>query len=467
MKKIIPVAEYMLLVLATVFLFLIHEQESQTYKDMMFYIALCFIVVLLILLRGVSINTRNIVWAIICVAAVIIYIKYKNINAAYYGEVYHKVVRIRIALHGALAFFIPDLIIHRPKNIREKLTNPLMWLLVLTSLIFLIHEKAVIPILCPLFIFYFTDISREKWVELTDCLVLALYSTFALLFTRSMIFAPDKYEVDGRYAGTFLLNSKAGELCGIALICLLYFFVRWLYSENRKKRMLLVLVPFLLYALYANYIVGGRSALLGVVFAIVCVFVFLHGKGLKSTLIRGGIIGIVAIVSIVGLFALSKYLRVGIESGRLENVSYLGEHIAAMTIEDASKGSFAPGSLANALDFLSSGRLSIWKESAENVILWGSKEGARLDTHNTYVFWYVKYGLICGVALSLWFLWTVIKSLKETVRKNNYIILPLLWNVFIMGFIFTSNEYLESIGIMIFMIMQYPLLNYYNCKEKD
>ena len=470
MKKITAVIEYGLLFVMLLFLFLIHERVSQVEKDLMFYMALVVLAILALFLRKISLKSKvNIISFIVCAAIVVAYIAIKKVNATYYGEIYHKVLRLKIVLYGISVFAIPDMILRKPENIKLRLKNPMFWVAVAASVVFCVINKTLIPIICPAIIFFWTDISREKWVELTDCLTLAMYSVFGLLFTRSLIIAPHVADEDGRYIGTFLNTSKIGEICGLALICVLYFAVRSIFAKRKVWQILLVLIPFAIYPIIGLRMIEGRTAALGVILACVSVFLFLHGKGVRSTLIRFAVLMGVAGVTFFSVFLLANYLNKGIESGKIDesNLSYLTSHIALMGVRDESRGVYEANSLLNSLDYFSSGRLSLWRECAEDIITWGRVPDAKLYTHNTYLFWYVGYGYIGGLIISIWFIASCIAIIVKAKDRNPEMIMPVLWGAFMVGFLLASNEYLESIGMMVFVLLQYPLLTYRKSLKGD
>ena len=463
MKRIATIIEYGLLFVMLLFLFLIHERVSQVEKDLMFYMALVVLAVLTFYLRKISLKSKaNIISIIVCTAVVISFIAFKKINATYYGEIYHKVLRLKIALYGMTAFAIPDMIKRRPAYLKQRLNNPLLWIALAASAVFCLINKEIIPIICPVIIFFWTDISSEKWVELIDCLTLAMYSVFVLLFTRSLVLAPDVVDVDGRYLGTFLNTSKIGEICGLALICVLYFAVRSIYAKKSVLRTILVLTPVAIYPLIGLCMIEGRTAALGVILACVSIFLFLHGRGKKHTFIRFAILAGITIIVSVSVLVLAKYLANGIETGKIDedSLSYLNSHIAAMAVRDESRGAYEANSLLNSLDFFSSGRLTLWRECVGDIILWGRIPEAKLYTHSTYLFWYVGYGYIGGLIISIWFVATCVAIIVKAKDRNHEMIMPVLWGAFLVGFLFASNEYLESIGVMVFVLLQYPLLAY-------
>ncbi len=453
--------EYVILAFTCLFLYLIHEQKDQTGKDLLLYLALLFLTFLIIFLRGISFrNLKIIIWFAVCCAVVFLYIRIRGIDAAHYGEVYSKVVWLKISLVGAFAFMLPDMIVRRPKLISIKYKSPALWLFVAAAVVCLQINRSYVIMILPMLSFLYTDIDKERWTELMDCLVLSLLTVFLVLFTRSLILKPNLYGTDGRYAGTFLNNSKIGELCGIALICLLYIFIRWFRSEPRNK---LFIVPFIIiagYVAYATHIVAGRAGELGVLLAIVCAFVFLNKKeDRKATKKRLIILLCLVILSVLSLVVMANVLATVVSKEIIEGdrLSYFMSHVLAMT-EKESRGTYEPGTILDALDHLSSGRLTLWHECAKDIIWWGRVPEARLWTHSTYLYWFVGYGILGGIIIVAWFVSVIAVSIVETVKRNKAVSFTLIWVAFIAGFIFASNEYFDSIGVVILILLQYPLL---------
>lgn len=407
-----------------------------------------------------NINFKDIkawIFVILSGIALCIFWKYKNINADFYGEIYSVVVRQNHVIYAFSIGLLLDLLRHRPVHLKYQIKTPLFWLYILFTAIGCYFANAdIIPLLTPIYALILTDIDSDKWVELTEGFGVAYYLVFAYMFTRSLILEPDNF-VSGRYVGVFLNTSTTGATCGIAVLIGLGFFIRWLRSERNIKR-LIVLCVFWAYPILATLMVNSRTIVMAIALAILTSFIFLHGKeeGVTKKRIFIGLIilGIVIITFLITAFTLAylvKHKYVG-----LLDLPYGLAHVAEFGYV---KEGYFDIPILNKINRLTSERVRYWAELMGQIKLKGQVD-ALLYTHNLYLCYLIKYGLIGGLLMTAWGILYVISSMVRALDKNPAMILPLLYGVFAGFSELSMNGYWNLPLGMFWLILQYPIMTY-------
>lgn len=454
----------------------VHERFYQTGKDICFYSAAIALTVILVLVNGIHIKKPLVIaWFVVCVAFVVAYVLIKNVRPSTYGAVYFKVVILRVALWAAVAFALPIISISRDfiGNVKRLIKAPFFWITAIVFGTVVVLEREYIPFICPLVLLLFIRVNSEKLTEFFDSFSLSYFLAFFVKFTKSLVVKPFEYDTTGRYIGLFLNNSKLGALCGVAIVCVLYFAVRiWWTRKDVKPRVwkLVVLALMFVYASVAFVMVRGRAGELGLVLAVFAMIIFLHGSEKKhTTIIRFGIMFGVAIIILAAGIITANVLQSKIQSGNLkyEDLSYTMAHLAGFADKEESVGLFKAGTLANALDALSAQRLSTWKELGSQIIPVGHIQDVDTATHSTYVYWLVEYGLYPGLAVIVWFLAFIVFAGILATRRERAAIMPILWVCFYAGAFLTSNEYWNAPGGFMLLVFAYPLIRCFKGKTEN
>ncbi len=457
----------------TFFLIKVNESQYQVEKDYCFYIAAIAFIISFLILAGVNLKDRlTFDFLLVGVAGFVLYKVLKNIGPETYGEFFYKVVLAHAMMWIVFGFAIFAIIRNNGiKCIVDAIKTPFFWLSFVLAVVWVIINKSFSPLICPIALIYMLSIDRKKWIQFTDTFVASFYISFAVLFIRSLFYMPNGYDESGRYIGLFLNNSKLGALCSMAIICSIYFYIRTIHSSIIRKYKIINYVSIffmLVFATYAFLIVRGRTGELGLVLGIIAAIVFLHRKEKKrETLIRFGIMLIVSIVVLLSGVLLANVLQSKIKKGEIEatDLSYTMAHIAAFANKDSTRGLFEANTLANSLDELSAQRLSTWKELGTQIIPFGHIEEPDTATHSTYLFWLVQYGMYPGMYVIVWFISFIAISIILVIKKEKTVYLSLLWVCFYAGVFLTSNEYWNSVGAFMLLVLSYPLLYFW--KRKD
>lgn len=460
MKKVLAIALRIILFAATSYcLIMMYEQEFQVPRFKYFNFAIIFILILELSLLRINIkNYRTWLWALLCALGCALVIYKLGYVPSNYGEDYSLVLRCQTYSFGLFAFAIPYIIKDHLKGLKNKIKFPLFWLSILTTVIFMIFDDGVYGFALAFAIMLCIELDESKTVEIMKCAAVGYFLAFAGLFTYSLIVAPTKY-LDGRYVGIFFYTAKLGEMCAFAFLGSLYFLIEWLDKKKGKLEIVAIILA-MLYSLYATYIVAGRSAELGILIAILAVFFLISKKGKKNIGIKVAIAAGVLFVVVAGLLIYATIMLKKIRTGEINysDMSYFSTHLVGLFDNVKSRGEFEAGTLANGLDIMLSGRLSIWKRSIAQILPWGNSPEAFYITHNTFIYWFVRYGFICAVVLVLWFFDYIVTAGKKVVTERSIALLPLLCSTFLFGLMMGTNEYICGEGLVIMMMLQFPLL---------
>ncbi len=441
----------------------VHEQFYQTEKDIFSYLAFLFAMLIIGLAGGINLR-KWYIWVemLACVVGTIAYLFIKNIRPSTYGESYFKVVALKVVLWAVFAFLVVNLINKGTlAHIKSCVRVPFFWVTLLVCAVVAVFEHDPIPAVCPIVVFLLSDISEERWTEVCDCFALSYGLGFAAFFTRSLILAPTVDDGSGRYMGVFLNNSKLGALCGVAMVCFGYLFLRLMRQAKRSVIKILPICLLFVYATVAFLMVKGRAGELGLVLAVMTGFMFLHKSTKKHATAKRVmvVLGCACAVLVAGVI-MAHVLQQKVVRGEMkyDDMSYSLAHIVAAVEKDRSGGDFEANSLLNALDILSAQRLTTWKQLGVQIIPFGHVEGVDTATHSTYLYWMVKYGLIPGIAVILWFIYYYLQAAVRTVKGSKSAVFPLLWCGFYAGVFLTSNEYWGAPGAFMMLFMAGTLI---------
>lgn len=440
-------------------LIMMYEQEFQVPRFKFFNFAIILILIIEISLLKINVkNYKTWLWTLLCALGCALVIYKLGYVPSNYGEDYSLVLRCQTYSFGLFIFAIPYIIKGHLQGLKNKIKSPLFWLSILATVIFMIFDDGVYGFALAFALMLCIELDESKTVEIMKCAAVGYYLAFAGLFTYSLIVAPTKY-LDGRYVGIFFYTAKIGEMCAFAFLGCLYFLIEWLNSKKRKIEIVLISVA-MVYSLYATYIVAGRSAELGILIAIITVFFLLTKKDKKKFRIRIALAVGVLIVAVAGLSLYAVFMLKRIRTGELtySDMSYFSTHLVGLLDNVDSRGEFEAGTLANGLDIMLSGRLSIWKRSIAQIQPWGNSPEAFYITHNTFIYWFVRYGFTCAAVLVMWFFDYIVAAGKKVVTERSITLLPLLCSTFLFGLMMGTNEYICGEGLVIMMMLQFPLL---------
>lgn len=340
------------------------------------------------------------------------------------------------------------------------------------GLTLILGQEYVISALVPLFVWYSTPMTREKWNDFLMKFSLSTYIVFVFIMTRSLLFFHNVE--DGRYVGLFVFPAAAGVLISLAFFAALYIS-RYLVSKISSKwvkRILTVLI--FVYPAIAMILTMNRAALLGLLLAVICGWIFISPKDRSKRALKRGLIVIVAtlFIVVVGVVAIKMFQKTDLT--HIQEMAEEGESWGTYIFDRVSKtlspksrtGLFKGGTIINAIDALSSTRISIWYLGIKNVRLFGNSDltvtlpngDFVAHVHNTFLDWLLRLGIVGGGFLILWFVSLMVVSVKKLFDFDDTVLFTFLWAVFCLGFFFMERELWTDFSPFMLLILQYPLL---------
>lgn len=435
-------------------IFHVPEEAYEVPRYYWLYLATIAVLVYIAYIRKIKItDIKAWLYLLVCAGVLLAVWRIKGINPANYGEEYSTVLRLRHICYGLFIGLMLDLFRHKPFHLRQAVKKPLLWIYVAFTLVGSIAStEDIIPLIIPVYALLLTEINSEKWTELMDCFAVGYYLVYFKMFTGSLLFARN-IDASGRYLGAFTNLSTTGIHVSIAVLCGLYFFIRWLWSE-RDKRKLVVLILLWLYPIVVLFMVNSRSAEFGLIGAFLAAFVFLHGKDIPVTKKRVIIAGVICIAGMVCFVLLANILASLRIKGVIEELPYGLDHIALFgyNYEDG----YFNSSLLNKINAFSSQRLIDWVELIKQARLFGGNAD-KLYTHNVYVFYIIKYGFVGGGLVIVWAVSYVITGIIHSMEKDTAFIMPLLYGFFaLLAEVGMNGYWMLPLGYY-WVLFNYPL----------
>lgn len=430
-------------------------EPYQVPKDRWYCLGIIWAFVLVFVLRKLSYKDIE-VWIAIAsgLAFKYIYFYKNNINKDYYGEIYSKLISYKWTIW--ILFFALLLNSIRRRQIISVFCDKRILLILYTVVVavtVIVFRYAYIPLICPMYAFIFTKLSKKEWENVVFSFAIGMYSAFVFHITKCFLFYRDIYEA-GRYMGGFCSVENIGLFCGCAVVSCLYFFILIMQKDNKKwywalGPIILAIVPCLVISK-----TDSRSAVVAIALAFLAAFVFARKTpNIKDTVIRLVVAFTICIASILILFALSKFLNKH-DSWEL---GYALEHIKALGDDEYRSGYFGEDSILNSINRFSADRLIGYAESIRQ-IEWKGHE-FRVEPpyyfttpHNFFLIRIIEMGIIPGAILCLWIAFFTIKSCGLCAKGFKGAVFPLLWMVYsivVLFFTITKWNSLLPFGMFI------------------
>ena len=411
-------------------------------------------------------NAYTLITALICAWTIFIVLYIKNIHASTYGiDLYRNILFTSIIASCFIVVLVDLIFSHSFKDVIKKNGLVIAVFVILFAIAFPTHQMYFLVLALPVLTLLMTEIKKEKWSELTDYLAIGYYLAFLHLFTLSLIQNPDRYYMD-RYLGSFSNIDTGGMFCGGALVCVIYLWFKYKDKFKRKWVALILAIALSLYPLYSMKLFSSRCTLFALLDLVIFAFIFMHGKGRKTTIIRGIISVGIIVLAAGGIIGLSYYIGYRYAGVPFDDIPYVLNRIMALTSKEFSSGIFGNDSILNNIDMALSGRLSGWYKSIEQIRFFGhafEETTIILDfpiytAHNFFIMWLINYGIIGGTVFLLWYIAEFVLFTKAAAAKKEYILFSVLWIYFTLSnYIFASTTWTYLVSV-IFLLVQYPLI---------
>ncbi len=437
------------------------EQMYQVPKDYYFYIAVIFFMLFLLFARKEKIAMVPTL-VTIAIGGVILtsFFVVKKIGPRYYGPLYFQVILFSWIILILFAVLLVNSINSSIRN-KQKFNYKEAFIFVAAFAIPIVfNSRYLLPVIMPILAFMLSDFSKKTLHNLLPKLAIGYYLAFLHMMAKSFIKNSDRFEV-GRFLGAFGQIESAGMFCAGAIVCVLFFFFRFLWQGEKNKLLYFILFLFCVPPIYSTLIISSRSTMLALFFLIVMCFVFLCGKGGKKATILRGILGIGILgASVLLMMVISSFWNKKASMGELDHPNYIQAHIMVLTNPDYRRGYFGEDSILNILDRASSDRMKIWAKSLGQISWAGhsyeciqNDENDILTPHNFPILWLVNYGIIGGLIVIFWYIRLIIKLLVCCVNRDDTFVFPAIWAFFSIGiFMFSCVNWTYPVGFMLLVL---------------
>lgn len=483
-QKIKDVSQYLMWLLFGILMICIQDALYQTFKDFYYNISCMALLVILMLVRKEFRPNR---WALIPSLAIVAY----SINYLYdtrndWGFEYKRVIFTRHFVYAMIAFFIFSLFFSK-KKVEIEWKRTITGILCLTFVIFaaVMEYSEAFKILFPIFVILSVGkLSKKELKKQVNIISLAMYSTFFVLMTWSLVTHPEK-STYGRYEGIFFFPIVTGLLSSIGIIAAIHFVYEFWFKTKEKREeenkwikiarigsIFMALYPFAMLFLSTN-----RASWLGTSFVLITYFFYCICKSNKMVkAIAFSLIGIMIVGGCFGFVWMSHNFVATdfIEKHNLEEESsiyYLVCHLPSVR-DHSNTAVFEPGTVGDALDYMSSDRVGIWVAGLRQVTLLGKNETAVTlpdgcvvgHVHSTLIDWLMRYGLICGTIGIAWILTSIGFSIFYFFKKQEKWIVSFAWLTFAVGVFIVEKECFAEMLPMVSLLLQYSF--FYNIDDE-
>jgi len=454
------------------FVNLLREQmvAFQVPKEGFSYVACALLMIIILIIRRVKLLYPPILISLF----IGIWIILNYVGSGDWGAEYARLLYAKYATLLLFWVFVIDVIRTNDYVRWSEVNKKYVIILVVTyGLAFAISPSASIPLICPFLAVYLTHIDKAEWKKQTYCISIAFYLAFAWLMTKSLVSEGLVY-VSGRYLGNFQFPFAGGLASAIAIVGVVYFS-SCIVTGNTRARIIkwIITVLFLIYPIISTIMFMNRTTVLSLTVALLlCMLIRLRGgikgKKTKIVILSGIIVLIVIMVVIVGITVQKSKEEIGaIDNAFIRNgATYINGMVDYALKPDSIDGVFPDGSILNALNRFSSGRLGLWHMGIRNVTLWGGSDSGVVlpdgtdmpHTHSTYINWLLQYGAIGGTCLIIWIILAVCFSVRKQKKNTSSLNLTTLWIVFCTIVCITERMSWLMLPLFVMLILQYPLV---------
>ena len=430
---------------------------------------------LIFILRKVSWKRFEVWGTLIAGTAIIaIFFLYKGIRPSTYGIDGFRAEFYKFFLLAVTVSLIVEVIFRWKKNGTGKGWNLalLVFLGIGAVLAGIFDRSTIIPLTCISLALLCTDIKEKEWAELVNCFAVGYYAAFVTMMVLSFtVYSGNRQH--GRLLGAFLNVDGAGIFCGGALLCALYFLVKYVQSQDKKLIKFLVPIAMIIFSIGSMLAISSRSALFGVFLSALGIFVFMHGKKDKRVTIKRALIALaIAFVMLLAVVIGTVFLyRVFIKGNADFDLwddshfySYILNRIYLTMNSSKDENMYFDSRILNMLNYFTSARLEIWAKSMPQIGFIGHEyqyvESLGITQrlpHNFYIFALIRYGWVGAGCIFVWLLLYLVNSLKRVLSGDKGSILPAIWIIYCVAMFISTCASWASPVFFGMLFLQYPM----------
>ncbi len=456
------------------------EAPFQIFQEYYLGIAIFYFLLSVAFLQKVKVfNLINIIFVIVYTI-----IAHNNLIALIEMQDLYNTNRIKWMCAGLMCVLLIDMIIYKKiAKIGERNIKEVILYIIIASIAFFasggIHFSYLLLFPFVLLLLLRVEMEKlQKWIFLTT---LGYYTAFVYTMIKSFIMVPYTGE---RYYGIYTNHGFFGMFIGGAFVCSLWWFIMVIRKKAVLWERILAIFPmgFALICIFMNGSRGTELAVAVVGFVAICMLRGVQDKMkmLYVMAVIGIFICILLVFFIGGLYILNSYdkenLELVIQNDILrEKLLYWQDRARTLFNSESKYGIFESGSIINAIDRFSSGRLSHWItylraiKFSPDTAFYIEVNGYNLSQpHNVYIYWLYGLGIIPGLGLIIWIIFYLVQAIRQFIKKNDICILPLLWVIYFMATgINDSVIFAAPVGFLT-ILLYYPLVvKYEDAKELE
>ncbi len=464
-KKIIRwMALFLLSTRMFLHLFYSPEKEFQIFKDIEFYCAIILFMVILAIYRRISlVDWRNWLYVVCASFAGVLYFKLKDYRIATLDVDCFRWMVLRTIMQFMFLGLMLDLV--RKKNYKEllvKLKSSMVIFYILTAILFLIFDNSsVYPLICPIIALLFTEFSERDGGEMAVLFSLGIYAAFVKVFTGSLIEVP-VWNTTGRYTGYFLNIDTAAVSCATAAVACLFLF--YVSKEKKNKKLMVASLIAMAYPVASMFTFQARGTYLGLILILLSIYMFMHAKGDRVTFKRIGIVTLFGVIGIFVMLGVSLVMNYMSDKGILDlsKVGHFFYKIAILTSGGSEDDYYKAGTILNAIDNFSSGRLPIWEGFIKQIRFLGHPiENLVFDdgyvtgmAHNFFLQNLVRFGILGGGMYIIWYILYIVRTVKclRNPHQNLCAVYTMFWLMYMLAIYMTEAEFFNCTGAFMLLV---------------
>lgn len=446
------------------------EAAYQTYKDRYIAIAMVYFMLTILILQRVRLITvlNIIVVVVLCFVA-----KWKMEPMLEAPDVYN-ILKAKWTCIVLMSVSLIDMIRYKKIATWKEREPVLTVFYVIASVLAYLLGKGtcysymmLVPIIL-LFLLRIREADYQRWIFY---FTVGYYVAFLYVMIKSFITVPYTGE---RYYGIYVNLGLFGMFMGGAFVCALW----WLIMLIKRKAPLwtkIAVSVLIVFPIVCNLLNGARVSELGIiVVGVLAICIWGLGNNKKKAKKRIIILFIVAAVVAAGgftfLYIMSTYDKETLKelvSNEiiLKRLLYWNDKATKVFGMKSCYGVIKGGTLINALDHYSSGRISHWimylKEADfKPAKYWEIDVGTFVmaHPHNIYIYWIYGMGWLPGTVLTAWTFTYFARTIQEFKKRNDIVILVFLWMLYYIVIGINENPLWFTPEGYAILMLYYPII---------
>lgn len=472
--SILNITEIMLWCLFFICSLYVTISTAQLFKDVFYYLSSSSIIAITLIIRKAKVfKWYNFVLGLTYAGCLLHYLL---TNRGSLGIHMAYLISSKCLMYGLFALFVIDLI--NTHNISKPTKNNRAYLaitIIAFSVATIIGLDYIYIIFCPVITWYLTPMSSNDWKKRLEYLSYAIYISFIILVVFSFLKEPSNF-LYGRYIGIFVFPVASGLLSIATLLAVYFHWHTFKPNAMHKKKWNIIHAILFLFPFAFLLLTFDRAVILGCLFILLSFFIIeskdnkIVKKRLFCTLAISTILSIAFVIGIN--IALSQNFiskQKASESTAYSTMPYIIRTLRN-TIYSGNRhsqtGVFNEGTVLNALDTFSSNRLGLWVTGIRQSRLWPTGDTQVYlpngdiigHAHSTYIFWIMKLGFLGGSFLIVWFLSSLVASVKNEMKYPKGLSLSTMWTFFCLGFFIAERELWSSFPLFFLLLLQHPFI---------